>query len=285
MVQSTIYAAKTIRESLAVGRYFTDISKNRVLTPEEEADLCIRIAENDTEACNKLVCCNLKFVVSIAKQYQGKGLLLADLISEGNIGLMTAARKFDATKGFRFISFAVWWIRQSILKALSEQSRTVKLPKNQIVCMSRIAKFSARFEQIHERPPGHDEIADAMELDAEKVIGYLNKTDRAFSLHAEMNKDSSLALLDLLGTEAEEIEHFITRDASVQFFKEALNLLNEREKWIVRHHLGLGGADKMQLEEIAERLKLTKERVRQIKDAALGKLRGKAGYLRNRLFC
>jgi RNA polymerase primary sigma factor len=284
MVQTSIYVTKTIRESMIVGKYFTDISKNKVLTPEEEIELGSRIKKNDMEACNRLVCCNLKFVVSIAKQYQGKGLLLADLISEGNIGLMTAARKFDVTKGFKFISFAVWWIRQSILKAISEQSRTVKLPKNQIICMSRIVKFSARFEQVHERPPGHYEIAEAMELDAVQVVDYLNKTNRALSLDAQISNNTNLVLLDLLGTECAEVENFIAHNSSVRLFENALSILNSKERWVITRYLGLDMEYPMRLEEIAEGMKLTKERVRQIKDAAICKLRSRAGYLQGKLF-
>ena len=253
MRQLKITKSITNRESASLDKYLQEIGKEDLITVEEEVDLAQRIKKGDKEALEKLTRANLRFVVSVAKQYQNQGLSLPDLINEGNLGLIKAAEKFDETRGFKFISYAVWWIRQSILQALAEQSRIVRLPLNQVGSLNKINKAFARFEQEHERTPSPEELADELDLPKEKVTDTLRVSGRHVSVDAPFSdgEDNSL-----LGTEVER----------------ALSTLTDRERDIIKYFFGIGCSE-MTLEEIGEKFGLTRERVRQIKEKAIRRLR------------
>ena len=268
MRQLKITKSITNRESASLDKYLQEIGKEDLITVEEEVDLAQRIKKGDKEALEKLTRANLRFVVSVAKQYQNQGLSLPDLINEGNLGLIKAAEKFDETRGFKFISYAVWWIRQSILQALAEQSRIVRLPLNQVGSLNKINKAFARFEQEHERTPSPEELADELDLPKEKVTDTLRVSgDAPFSdgednslLDVLVNSDSPIAdrglINESLGTEVER----------------ALSTLTDRERDIIKYFFGIGCSE-MTLEEIGEKFGLTRERVRQIKEKAIRRLR------------
>ncbi len=265
------------RQQRMLDQYLQEIAKIPLLTPEEEVELARRIKQGDQEALHKLVRANLRFVVSVAKKYQGQGLSLADLINEGNYGLIKAAQRFDETRGFKFISYAVWWIRQAILQALAEQSRVVRLPLNRIGTISKIRKTSARLAQEHERPPSVEELAEALNIDEEKVRDALKHTGRHLSMDAPFNEnDDDNSLLDVLPNESDTSPDEPLMEESLKIdIERALSMLHPREAEITRLYFGIGREHPLTLEEIGQRFNLTRERVRQIKEKALRKLRQK----------
>jgi len=264
------------RQQRMLDQYLQEIGQIPLLKADEEVELARRIKEGDEEALHKLVRANLRFVVSVAKKYQGQGLTLADLINEGNYGLIKAAQRFDETRGFKFISYAVWWIRQAILQALAEQSRVVRLPLNRIGTISKIRKTSARMQQELERPPNVDELAAELEIDPEKVRDALKHTSRHLSVDAPFTEDDDNSLLDVIASE-EEVppDQFLLGESIKIDIERALSGLHAREAEITRLYFGIGREHPLTLEEIGQRFGLTRERVRQIKEKALRKLRQK----------
>ncbi len=257
-------------------QYLQEIGQIPLLEPEEEVDLARRIKEGDQEALHKLTRANLRFVVSVAKKYQGQGLSLADLINEGNYGLIKAAQRFDETRGFKFISYAVWWIRQAILQALAEQSRVVRLPLNRIGTISKIRKTSAKLQQKHDRQPNIEELAEELEIDVQKVREALQHTSRHLSMDAPFNDEDENSLLDVLPNEEGQDPDESMLDESIKIdLERALSTLADREAEITRLYFGIGREHPLTLEEIGQRFGLTRERVRQIKEKALRKLRQK----------
>lgn len=264
------------RQQRMLDQYLQEIGQIALLTPQEEVDLARRIKQGDQEALHRLTRANLRFVVSVAKKYQGQGLTLADLINEGNYGLIKAAQRFDETRGFKFISYAVWWIRQAILQALAEQSRVVRLPLNRIGTISKIRKTSARLSQEHERQPNIEELAKELEVDVEKVREAMQHTGRHLSMDAPFNEDDDNSLLDVLPDEDDIKPDDTLMDESLKIdIERALSLLHPREAEITRLYFGIGREHPLTLEEIGQRFGLTRERVRQIKEKALRKLRQK----------
>ena len=262
------------RQQRMLDQYLQEIGKIELLEPEEEVELARRIKEGDQEALHKLTRANLRFVVSVAKKYQGQGLSLADLINEGNYGLIKAAQRFDETRGFKFISYAVWWIRQAILQALAEQSRVVRLPLNRIGTISKIRKASARLQQEFERKPYIEELADELEIDVKKVREAMQHTSRHLSMDAPFNEEDDNSLLDVLPDEESDDPDNDMMDESVKIdIERALSMLHPREAEITRLYFGIGREHPLTLEEIGKRFDLTRERVRQIKEKALRKLR------------
>ena len=264
------------RQQRMLDQYLQEIGQIPLLVPEEEVKLARLIKEGDQEALHKLTRANLRFVVSVAKKYQGQGLTLADLINEGNYGLIKAAQRFDETRGFKFISYAVWWIRQAILQALAEQSRVVRLPLNRIGTISKIRKTSARLAQTHERQPNIEELALELEVDVEKVREAMQHTGRHLSMDAPFNEDDDNSLLDVLPDDEDTAPDDTLMDESLKIdIERALSLLHPREAEITRLYFGIGREHPLTLEEIGQRFGLTRERVRQIKEKALRKLRQK----------
>jgi RNA polymerase primary sigma factor len=264
------------RQQRMLDQYLQEIGQIPLLTPQEEVDLARRIKQGDQDALHRLTRANLRFVVSVAKKYQGQGLTLADLINEGNYGLIKAAQRFDETRGFKFISYAVWWIRQAILQALAEQSRVVRLPLNRIGTISKIRKTSARLSQTHERQPNIEELAQELEVDVEKVREAMQHTGRHLSMDAPFNEDDDNSLLDVLPNDEDTAPDDILMDESLKIdIERALSLLHPREAEITRLYFGIGREHPLTLEEIGQRFGLTRERVRQIKEKALRKLRQK----------
>ncbi len=264
------------RQQRMLDQYLQEIGQIPLLKPHEEVDLARRIKQGDQEALHKLTRANLRFVVSVAKKYQGQGLSLADLINEGNYGLIKAAQRFDETRGFKFISYAVWWIRQAILQALAEQSRVVRLPLNRIGTISKIRKTSARLAQNHDRAPNIEELAKELDIDVEKVREAMQHTGRHLSMDAPFNEDDDNSLLDVLPDEEDISPDETLLDESLKIdIERALSLLHPREAEITRLYFGIGREHPLTLEEIGQRFGLTRERVRQIKEKALRKLRQK----------
>jgi RNA polymerase primary sigma factor len=264
------------RQQRMLDQYLQEIGQIPLLKADEEVDLARRIKEGDDEALHKLVRANLRFVVSVAKKYQGQGLTLADLINEGNYGLIKAAQRFDETRGFKFISYAVWWIRQSILQALAEQSRVVRLPLNRIGTISKIRKTSARLAQQLERQPNVFELAAELDIDPEKVRDALKHTVRHLSVDAPFTEDDDNSLLDVITNEDEVApDEFLLGESVKIDVERALSTLHAREAEITRLYFGIGREHPLTLEEIGQRFNLTRERVRQIKEKALRKLRQK----------
>ncbi|MEM9529098.1 MAG: RNA polymerase sigma factor RpoD/SigA [Bacteroidota bacterium] len=265
----------TNRESQSLEKYLQEIGKVDLLTPEEEVDLAKRIKQGDQIALEKLTKANLRFVVSVAKQYQNQGLSLSDLINEGNLGLIKAAQRFDETRGFKFISYAVWWIRQSILQALAEQSRIVRLPLNKVGSLNKINKAFSRLEQAFEREPSSEELAGELEIAAEEVETTLGVAARHVSMDAPFVEGEDNSLLDVLansnpGTDsALEYKESLRREID-----RSLGTLTERQCDVIKLYYGIGVEHPMSLEDIGEKFGLTRERVRQIKDKAINKLRG-----------
>ena len=273
MRQLKITQSITNREGESLERYLQDIGHEDLVSLEEEVELAHRIQQGDEEALQKLTRSNLRFVVSVAKQYQGQGLGLIDLINEGNVGLITAARRFDETRGFKFISYAVWWIRQSILQALAENSRMVRLPLNQVGNVSRVNRFCNQFIQENERRPSVEEIADALHLEPEKVNGALLTSGRHVSMDAPLVEDEDSCLLDLLtNRESTNTDSALVSESLVTEVKLALERLPEREAKVIRLFFGIDCQEKT-LEEIGALMNLSRERVRQIKEKALTLLR------------
>ena len=273
MRQLKITKSITNRESPSVDKYLQEIGREDLLTVDEEVQLAQRIRKGDQAALEKLTRANLRFVVSVAKQYQNQGLSLPDLINEGNLGLIKAARKFDETKGFKFISYAVWWIRQSILQALAEQSRIVRLPLNQVGSLNKINKIQTRFEQENERTPSQEELAATMEMPTEKILETMKVSGKQMSVEAPFSDGEDNCLLDVMPNEnSPNADKTLINESLTNEVERALSTLTEREREIIRHFFGIGVQD-MTLEEIGNKFGLTRERVRQIKEKAIRRLR------------
>ena len=273
MRQQKITKSITNRESASLDKYLQEIGKEDLITVEEEVELAQRIRKGDQKALEKLTRANLRFVVSVAKQYQNQGLSLPDLINEGNLGLIKAAEKFDETRGFKFISYAVWWIRQSILQALAEQSRIVRLPLNQVGSLNKINKAFSRFEQENERRPSPEELADSLDLPAEKVADTLRVSGRHISVDAPFVEGEDNSLLDVLVNDDSPIaDRTLINESLSTEVERALSTLTERERDIIKLFFGIN-TQEMTLEEIGEKFGLTRERVRQIKEKAIRRLR------------
>ena len=254
-------------------KYLQEIGKEDLITVEEEVELAQRIRKGDQKALEKLTRANLRFVVSVAKQYQNQGLSLPDLINEGNLGLIKAAEKFDETRGFKFISYAVWWIRQSILQALAEQARIVRLPLNQVGSLNKINKAYARFEQEHERRPSPEELAEVLDIPAEKIADTLRVSGRHISVDAPFVEGEDNSLLDVLVNDDSPVaDKTLMAESLSTEVERALATLTERERDIIKLFFGIG-CQEMTLEEIGEKFGLTRERVRQIKEKAIRRLR------------
>lgn len=273
MRQLKITKQITNRESESLDKYLQEISKFELISAEEEVELAQRVREGDEVALQRLTKANLRFVISVSKQYQNQGLSLPDLINEGNLGLIKAAQRFDETRGFKFISYAVWWIRQSILQALAEQSRIVRLPLNQVGSLNKINKAYSKFEQEHERKPSPEELADSLELPADKVADTLRVSGRHVSVDAPFVDGEDNSLLDVLvNNDSPNADRSLIMESLSREIHRALATLTERESDIIRLFFGIG-CQEMTLEEIGERFGLTRERVRQIKEKAIRRLR------------
>ena len=273
MRQLKITKSITNRESASLDKYLQEIGREDLITVEEEVELAQRIRKGDRVALEKLTRANLRFVVSVAKQYQNQGLSLPDLINEGNLGLIKAAEKFDETRGFKFISYAVWWIRQSILQALAEQSRIVRLPLNHVGSLNKINKAYSRFEQENERRPSPEELADSLDLPAEKVADTLRVSGRHISVDAPFVEGEDNSLLDVLVNDDSPVaDRTLINESLSTEVERALSTLTERERDIIKLFFGIN-CQEMTLEEIGEKFGLTRERVRQIKEKAIRRLR------------
>ncbi len=273
MRQLKITKSITKRESTSIDKYLQEISKEELITADEEAKLSNRIKKGDKEALERLIKANLRFVVSVAKQYQNQGLSLSDLINEGNLGLIKAAEKFDETKGFKFISYAVWWIRQSIVQAIAEHSRIIRLPLNQIGALNKINKAFEEFEQKYQRPPSDKELAESLELPENKIIMTLQASGRHKSVDAPFSNDEEGTLLDVLeSSEATRADMELLKESLRKEIERALSTLSDREKDVIRYSFGIN-CQEISLEEIAEKFNLTRERVRQIKEKSIRRLR------------
>ena len=273
MRQLKITKSITNRESASLDKYLQEIGREELISVEEEVELAGRIRNGDKAALEKLTRANLRFVVSVAKQYQNQGLSLPDLINEGNLGLIKAAEKFDETRGFKFISYAVWWIRQSILQALAEQSRIVRLPLNQVGSLNKINKAFSRFEQEHERKPSAEELANELGLDVDKVADTLKMSGRHVSVDAPFVEGEDNSLLDVMPNDDSPIaDRELINEALSREIDRALATLTPREADIIRKFFGIGVPEKT-LEEIGEEFHLTRERVRQIKEKAIRRLK------------
>ena len=273
MRQLKITKSITNRESASLDKYLQEIGREDLITVEEEVELAQRIRKGDRVALEKLTRANLRFVVSVAKQYQNQGLSLPDLINEGNLGLIKAAEKFDETRGFKFISYAVWWIRQSILQALAEQSRIVRLPLNQVGSLNKISKAFSKFEQENERRPSPEELADELEIPVDKISDTLKVSGRHISVDAPFVEGEDNSLLDVLvNDDSPMADRSLVNESLAREIDRALSTLTEREKEIIQMFFGIGQQE-MTLEEIGDKFGLTRERVRQIKEKAIRRLR------------
>ena len=276
MRQLKITKSITNRESASLDKYLQEIGREDLITVEEEVELAQRIKQGDHAALEKLTRANLRFVVSVAKQYQNQGLSLPDLINEGNLGLIKAAEKFDETRGFKFISYAVWWIRQSILQALAEQSRIVRLPLNQVGSLNKIGKALSKFEQENERKPSPEELAEELDIPVDKISDTLKVSGRHISVDAPFVEGEDNSLLDVLVNDDSPIADRSLIDESLsKEIERALQLLQPRERDIIKMVFGIG-CQEMTLEDIGDKFCLTRERVRQIKEKAIRHLRQKA---------
>lgn len=274
MRQLKISKQITNRESQSLDKYLQEIGKVDLLTPDEEVTLAQRIREGDQLALEKLTKANLRFVVSVAKQYQNQGLSLGDLINEGNLGLIKAAQRFDETRGFKFISYAVWWIRQSILQALAEQSRIVRLPLNRVGSLNKISKTFSELEQKFEREPSPEELAEVLEVTTNEVVDTLKISGRHVSMDAPFVQGEDNTLLDVLENDGEGTpDAGLMNDSLRREVQRALSTLTQREADVITLYFGLNGEHPMTLEEIGEKFDLTRERVRQIKEKAIRRLR------------
>ena len=265
----------TSRESIALEKYLSDIGKIDLLTPEDEAQLAARIREGDQLALERLTKANLRFVVSVAKQYQNQGLSLADLINEGNVGLIKAARRFDETRGFKFISYAVWWIRQSIMQAIVEYSRLVRMPNNKAAGYTKVTRAIAEFQQQFERDPNAEELAEVLNISVSDVERALSGRMRHLSFDAPVaGDDSDITMLDTMPTDSNSNpDNKIMSESLSEEVVQGLNTLAPRERTVLACYFGLDGEPQLNLEEIGERFDLTRERVRQIKERAIRRLR------------
>ena len=279
MRQLKIVKSITNRESASLDKYLQEIGREELITVDEEVELAQRIKQGDQQALAKLIRANLRFVVSVAKQYQNQGLSLPDLINEGNLGLIKAAEKFDETRGFKFISYAVWWIRQSILQALAEQSRIVRLPLNQVGSLNKITKALSKFEQEHERRPSNEELAKELNVPVDKVGDTLKVSGRHISVDAPFVDGEDNTLLDVLSNDdAPMADATLTQESLRKEVDRALSQLADRERDILRMFFGIGCRE-MTLEEIGAKFDLTRERVRQIKEKAIRRLKGQRSKL------
>lgn len=273
MRQLKISNSFTNRESASLDKYLQEIGHEELLSVDEEVELAQKIKKGDRQALERLTRANLRFVVSVAKQYQNQGLSLPDLINEGNVGLIKAAEKFDETRGFKFISYAVWWIRQSILQAIAEQSRIVRLPLNQVGSVNKINRELNKFEQEHERRPSVNEIADRIDLPEEKVEEAMKANNRHVSMDAPFVDGEDNSLLDVLAdNDMPMADKALVQESLRKEIDRAIDLLNDREQKVVRAFFGIGSPE-MTLEEIGDKYNLTRERVRQIKEKAIRRLR------------
>jgi len=275
MRQLKITKSITNRESQSLEKYLQEIGKVELISPEEEVKLAARIKQGDQRALDRLTKANLRFVVSVAKQYQNQGLSLPDLINEGNVGLIKAAQRFDETRGFKFISYAVWWIRQSILQALAEQSRIVRLPLNKVGLTKRIQKAYSQLEQQYEREPSAEELAEVLEMDLDEVAFTLGINARHVSMDSPLAEGEENTLIDVLeNPNAEKTDgELIHKESLKTEIDRSLKMLTERQKEVICFFFGIGVDHPMSLENIGEKFSLTRERVRQIKDKAITKLK------------
>nr|WKN37383.1 sigma-70 family RNA polymerase sigma factor [Tunicatimonas sp. TK19036] len=273
MKQLKISKQITNRESQSLDRYLVEIGKVSLITADEEVILAKKIKEGDQRALEKLTKANLRFVVSVAKQYQSSDLTLGDLINEGNMGLIKAAQRFDETRGFKFISYAVWWIRQSIMQAIAEQSRVVRLPLNRVSSLHKITKTFSELEQRYHREPTVEEIAELSEMTEDEVSFTMNLSGRHLSLDAPFVNGEENGLLDVLENESEEADTDLMMSSLRKELERALSTLTAREADVIAHYFGLDGGKAMTLEEIGKKYNLTRERVRQIKEKATRRLR------------
>jgi len=285
MRQLKISKSITNRESKSLEKYLQEIGKVQLISAQDEEDLARRIRRGDAMAMNLLVGANLRFVVSVAKQYQNQGISLADLINEGNLGLIKAALKFDETKGFKFISYAVWWIRQSILQALAEQSRIVRLPQNRVGFTNKVSKASQQLEQEFEREPTDEEVAELLNVDVQEVFSVTSNAQRHLSMDSPMGEDGEEhTLVDVLQNHnAESADAHLNHYESLRYeVRRSLHTLTERQKDIICFYFGIGVDEALSLDDIGMRFNLTRERVRQIKDKAINKLKtnGRGNMLR-----
>ena len=273
MRQLKITKSITNRESASLDKYLQEIGREELVTPDEEVELAQRIRKGDQEALEKLTRANLRFVVSVAKQYQNQGLSLPDLINEGNLGLIKAAEKFDETRGFKFISYAVWWIRQGILQALAEQSRIVRLPLNQVGSLNKINKALTRFEQENERQPTNEELSEMIDVPKDKISDTLRVGSRHVSVDAPFVEGEDNSLLDVIpNDDSPSADRGLVNESLNTEIERALSTLTDREREIIKSFFGIG-CQEMTLEEIGERFGLTRERVRQIKEKAIRRLK------------
>lgn len=274
MRQLKINKSITNRENASLDKYLTDIGREDLITAEEEVELAKRIKEGDERALNKLVKANLRFVVSVSKQYQNQGLSLPDLINEGNVGLIKAARRFDETRGFKFISYAVWWIRQSILQALAEQSRIVRLPLNQVGSINKIKKTISKLEQELNRPPSEEEIAKHLETTEGKVNAAMRISSRSVSIDAPISSDDDTSMVDFIASNdtPKSDEHLINESLN-QEIQRSLSTLSDKEREVINLYYGIGMNHGLTLDEIGDKFDLTRERVRQIKEKAIRRLK------------
>jgi RNA polymerase primary sigma factor len=275
MRQLKITKSITNRESQSLDKYLQDIGKEELITAEEEVELARKIKAGDQRALEKLTRANLRFVVSVAKQYQNQGLTLPDLINEGNLGLIKAAQKFDETRGFKFISYAVWWIRQSILQALAEQARIVRLPLNQVGSLNKINKAFSRLEQEFERQPSAEELAEALEVPEDKIKESLNVSGRHVSMDAPLSSsEDGGTLMDVMANlDSPKADYALMSESLQKEIERSLSTLTDKEREIIRLFFGIGMNHGLTLEEIGAKFNLTRERVRQIKEKAIRRLR------------
>ncbi len=283
MRQLKITRQVTNRDTPAFEKYLQEIGRKEMISPDEEIELARRIKAGDQVALHKLVNANLRFVVSVAKQYQNQGLGLQDLVNEGNLGLIKAAKRFDETRGFKFISYAVWWIRQSILHSLAIKGRMVRLPLNKIGMINKINAASTRLAQMLEREPTKSEISDETELTIKEITEAMKSYTRYLSMDAPMgnDKDDDFTLYDLLGkNDSVSPDKKLLEESLVKEIEETLKMLSERQLLIIRKYYGLGGIVPMTLDEIGEELDLTRERVRQLKEAAIRRLKQSTKHMR-----
>ena len=277
MRQLKIEKSITSRDDAVMKRYLKEVAKEEMITADEEAELAMRIQRHDEhshEAVDKLVRANLRFVISVAKQYQDLGLPLIDLINEGNLGMIRAAQGFDGSRGFKFITYAVWWIRQSILKALGDQGRIVRLPQNQVGNVTKLKNARDRFEQIHQRQPSPEELADELDMDLDKVIDIIQIDKGEISVDKTFEEGETNTLLDVMtDDDAPEVDHRLIDESLSDEISVAMNCLNERERFVLVHTFGLGGQPEMSLDEIGAAIDLSRERVRQIREKAIRQLR------------
>ena len=273
MRQLKISKSITNRESASLDKYLQEIGHEELLTTDQEVELAQRIRKGDKRALERLTKANLRFVVSVAKQYQNQGLSLPDLINEGNVGLIKAAEKFDETRGFKFISYAVWWIRQSILQAIAEQSRLVRLPLNQVGSVNKITRELNKFEQEHERKPSVDEIAERVDLPEDKIADAMKANSRHVSMDAPIADGEDRSMIDFLSGDSSNTDRELAIESLKAEVSRILKLLTDKEQKVLRAFFGIDGSPEMTLDEIGEKYNLTRERVRQIKEKALRRLR------------